>query len=354
MRDITILLSASGSPTIPGLVKCFKNNGERHIRLVGMDMSDDPTCKYFVDSFYKVPAATDPSYCDVAINICKKEKVDIYFPNISTEVSAVIKRKADFDSIGVKLSISNQKSIDIANNKLASYDFLSNAGITVPKYYPVHSISDFINGCRAMGYPDHPVCLKVVNESGSRGVRVIDDKRSRYDLFVHEKPNSIIVSFSDMLSILKEQKIIDEMMLVEYMPGNEFSVDILADHGKVLYEIGRENIVSLMSIAQESIVSKDEKAYETSKKIVEALEADGNFGFDFMRAEDGTAYLMDINPRITATVSVIAAAGVNLPYLRVKQLLGETLPKYHINYGTRLRRRYLETYVDSSGKLIEF
>ena len=142
-------------------------------------------------------------------------------------------------------------------------------------------------------------------------------------------------------------------MLVEYMPGNEYTVDLLADHGKVLYMAGRENVVSLMSIAQESIVAKIDSAYETSKAIVEALGLDGNIGFDFMKDANGTPVLMDINPRITATVSVIAAAGLNLPYLRVKQLLGEPLPECNIDYGTRLKRRYGEIYTDSKGQRIE-
>ena len=72
-----------------------------------------------------------------------------------------------------------------------------------------------------------------------------------------------------------------------------------------------------------------------------------------MKDANGTPVLMDINPRITATVSVIAAAGLNLPYLRIKQLLGEPLPECNIDYGTRLKRRYGEIYTDSKGQRIE-
>ena len=78
MRDLTILLSASGSPSIPGLVECFKKNGERNIRIVGMDMSEEPSAKYLVDKFYRVPAATSKDYVDIVLDICEKENVDIY------------------------------------------------------------------------------------------------------------------------------------------------------------------------------------------------------------------------------------------------------------------------------------
>ena len=352
LKDITILLSASGSPSMPGQLDCYRNNGERNIRIVGVDMSDEPSAKYMVDAFYHVPAATDPRYCDMILDICRKESVDIYFPNISAEVSAVVKRKSEFDEIGTLLSVADQKAVEIANNKLKTYDFLSTKGIPVPEYYGVHSVQDFIDGCKILGYPEKPVCLKIVDNSGSRGVRIIDAKKNRYQIFAHEKPNSFFTSYDDMLSILNSVEKIDEMMLVEYMPGNEYTVDLLAEKGKVLYMVGRENVVSLMSIAQESIVAKIDSAFDISTRIVEGLELDGNIGFDFMKNSDGVPVLMDINPRVTATVSVIAAAGVNLPYLRIKQLLGEELPKCDVDYGTRMKRRYGEIYTNSRGERV--
>lgn len=352
MKNITVLLSASSSPSMPGLINCLRNNGERKIKIVGVDMASDPSTQYIVDAFYKVPAATHPNYVDIILDICKKEKVDIYFPNISAEVSAVIERKREFDESNILLSVSNKKSIDISNNKLATYDFLKENGISVPKYYPIHSIGDFKVGCKLLGYPEKPVCLKIIDGSGSRGVRIIDSTKSRYQIFVNEKPNSFITSYNEMINTLKEADIWHEMLLVQYMPGNEYTVDLLADNGEVLFEVGRENVVSVMSIAQESILKYDQKAYEICEKIVNLLKMDGNIGFDFMRDFDGTPRLMDINPRITATVSVIAAGGVNLPYLRIKQLLGEALPELKPEYGTHLRRRYYEIYTDKEGKRV--
>lgn len=353
MKKLTILLSASGSSSMPGLIDCFRNNGERDIRIVGMDMHNEPSAKYLVDVFYHVPVATASEYVDVVLDICKKEKVDIYFPNISAEVIAVSKRKMEFERINTILSVSDQNRVVIANNKLKLYEFLKEKGINTPKFYGVHSLKEFEEGCRYLGYPEKPVCLKIVDGSGSRGVRIIDANRNRYQIFINEKPNSFFATYEDMLSILQEADDFHEMLLVEYLSGNEYTVDLLADHGKVQYVVGRENIVSLMSIAQESEVREDQDAYDMSESVVSSLELDGNIGFDFMRDSNGKAVLMDLNPRITATVSVIAAAGVNLPYLRVKQLLKEELPDITPAYGTRLKRRYGEIYTDNNGNRVE-
>lgn len=352
LKDITVLYSASNSPTSPGISMWNRKITERKVRSVGMDMTSDPSAKYMTDVFYRVPPATDKDYIDIVLDICRKEKVDIFIPGISAELPKIAERMDEFKELGVIVSISNQESIKIANNKLHTYQELEKVGIPVPKYYPVSSVEDFIEGCRHMGYPEKPVCLKIVEESGSRGVRIIDANKSRYEIYAHQKPNSFYTSYDDMLSILKSASHLDQMMLLEVMHGPEYTVDLLADKGKVLYIGGRENVESLMSIAQESVVKYDAHAYDVATRIVAHLKMDGNVGFDFMRNEAGEAVLMDINPRTTATLSVFAAAGMNLPYLRLKQLLGEELPEINLAYGTRVKRRYHETFTDANGNLL--
>lgn len=354
LRPITVLKSATSSPTMMGAKERYHNNPERDIRLIGVDMTSDPSAKYLVDVFYQVPPVTDDSYIDVILDICKKEHVDIYMPGISAEVTKVAARRDEFEELGVKLSISNLESVAIANNKLKSYMLLQEHGIPVPKFYGVHNVEDFIEGCKYMGYPEKPVCIKIVDGSGSRGVRIIDSTKSRYEIFVNEKPNSFYTSYEDMLSLLKSVPDLHEMMLVEYMHGPEFTVDALADKGKVLYIGGRENVISLMSIAMESVVKKDEKAEQIARDVISLLKMDGNVGFDFMRNDKEEPVLMDINPRITATVAIFAIAGMPLEYLRIKQLLGEPLPKCELIEGTRLRRRYGEIFTDPQGKIIKF
>ena len=354
-RDITVLMSASSSPSMPGMIKCFKNVKERNIRVVGVDMIDDPSAKFMVDAFYQVPAASAPNYADIMLDICKKEKVDVYFPNVSAEVSAVVARKDEFEALGVKLSVSNMESVAISNNKLKTYEALEKAGIPVPRYYGVHTVEDFVEGMKYMGYPEKPVCIKIVDGSGSRGVRIIDSTKSRSDIFVKEKPNSFYISYDDMLSMLQSApEPLHEMMLVECMHGPEFTVDLLAEKGKALYIVGRNNVDSLMSIAQASVLQYDELAYKVSEQVIDLLKMDGNVGFDFMRNDREEAVLMDINPRITATISIMAAGGVNLPYLRVKQLSGEALPARKPQFGTRIRRRYGEMFTDKDGNQIDF
>lgn len=104
-----------------------------------------------------------------------------------------------------------------------------------------------------------------------------------------------------------------------------------------------------MSIAQTSVVDKIDSAYQICEDIVTELNLDGNIGFDFMLDENGKPWLTDLNPRVTATIIIYAGAGLNLPYLRIKQLLGEELPEVHIKYGTKLMRKYRDILYNDNG-----
>lgn len=121
---------------------------------------------------------------------------------------------------------------------------------------------------------------------------------------------------------------------------------------KTLYIAGRRNTTSNLSIAQTSVVEKKDDAYKICQDITQALGLDGNIGFDFMLDENDDPWLTDLNPRITATIILYAGAGLNLPYLRVKQLLGETLPEVDIKYGTKLLRKYLDILYNTNGRII--
>ena len=354
MKNLTIMLTASGSQFAPGIIKCLKQNGERDITVIGGDMGNDPTNQYLVDKFYQIPAASDPNYAKAIAEICKKEKVDILLPQMSAELSPYLENMRLFEEIGTIVSMTRNEGVAIANNKLKLFQFMTKNEISTPQYRAVCTIDEFEKALCFLNYPDKAVCVKMTESSGSRGIRIIDANKSRYKLFAEEKPASFYITVDDMRETLLEADVFPELLLMECLEGDEYTIDLLADHGEVCYIAGRRNPVMLMSISQETILEHNEQAYEIATRIVNTLKLDGNIGMDFKFDASGCVHLLEINPRIDATVSVFAAGGLNLPYLRIKQLLGETLPEVHINYGVRLKRRYSEMFTDSEGRLVDW
>ena len=55
VRNVTVLVSASGAPGTAALLRALRENGERTVRLVGTDMGERAVGRHLCDAFHLVP-----------------------------------------------------------------------------------------------------------------------------------------------------------------------------------------------------------------------------------------------------------------------------------------------------------
>ena len=340
MRDVTVLITACGNVYMPGTAASIKNNGERNVRLIGADMNHDDTILQMFDQYYQVPRGDDPGYAAALLDICIKEHVDVVIPIMSVELETLAQHEAQFREAGVVLSISNMESLRIANNKLALFEYMQANDIPVPKFRPVNTVADVDPAIAHIGVP---VVFKTTEGSGSRGMRIIDPSKSRFDILFHEKPTSAYVTLQDFKETLQEGDM-PGMLAMEYLPGHEYTVDMMCENGKVFYSLCRRGLNVQTSIILDGIVEEKPEIIRLCNQVAEKLKLTGNIGFDVKERADGTPVIMECNPRATAGVSEFTASGVNLLYLNIKRCLGEPLPELTPRYGVVMKRRYQEMY----------
>ena len=341
-KQLNVLITAAGNVFMPGTSACLKNNGEREIRLVGADMSRDESILQMFDAAYQVPRGNDPAYIDALLDICRNESIDVLLPIMSVELPALAENRARFEAIGTKVSVSDCEALAIANNKRKLFDFLTENSLPCAKYSTVHTIDELKDAAERLGYPERRVCVKATEGSGSRGFRILDESVSRFEAFLNEKPTSGIVRMQEFLSVLEEAESFPELLVMEYLPGTEYSVDLLADEGESLVTCCRKSLRMENSIMLEAEIVNNQAVIDLCEQTTRRLGLDGNIGFDIKERADGTPIIMECNPRLTAGVPYFALAGANLPYLCVKKLLGEELPTVKLNDGCIIRRRWQE------------
>ena len=342
MREVTVLITACGNVYMPGTAASVKNNGERNIRLIGADMNHDDTILQMFDQYYQVPRGDDPNYAAAILEICRKEHVDVVIPIMSVELETLAKNEAMFREAGVVLSVSDLEPLKIANNKLELLNFMKENGIPCARFCEVNSVGDVDKALEQVGVP---VVFKATEGSGSRGMRIIDPSKSRFDILFHEKPTSAYVTLQDFKETLQEGDM-PQMLAMEYLPGHEYTVDMLCEKGKVLYSLCRRGLNVQTSIILDGVVEDKPEIIQLCNQVAEKLKLTGNIGFDVKERADGTPVIMECNPRATAGVSEFAASGVNLLYLNIKRCLGEPLPELTPKYGVIMKRRYMEMYSD--------
>lgn len=189
---------------------------------------------------------------------------------------------------------------------------------------------------------DNAVCVKATELSRSSGIRIIRPGVSKFDVLFGEKPNSFYTTMNDLLATQREKDTMPEMMAMEYLPDMEGSVDLIAENGKILYMAYRESTVNLHSMPQAGELKDNTEAYVIAEKVIAALGLTGIADLDFKNDANEHPVLMEINPRIAVTMRIFKESGLNLPYLRIKNLIGEELPNVCTKYVIKMKKRYLK------------
>jgi len=349
MKNITVLITGAGAPGAPGIIKSLRLVKERKIRIVGVDMDKNSVGFAMVDKFYLVPPAERKNFIPEVLRVAKREKVKVIIPLVTRELLKFAKNKEEFEKAGIKVSISGPEPLRIANNKYLLMKYCSENGIPVPIFRLVKNYRQFKEAVYALGYPGENVCFKPPISNGLRGFRVLTEKLDRLNLLMKEKPHNVLTTFKEIEEVLKEAKPFPELIVMEYLPGEEYSVDVLADKGKAIIIIPRLREKIKMGISFVGVAMRDKEIIDYSKRIVETLRLNGNIGFQFKRDRDGVPKIIECNPRTQGTIVLCTAAGANLVYLAAKLALGEKIKKPKIKWGTKMIRYWEEIYYDKRG-----
>lgn len=325
------------------LIRALRNNYDgEEFHVVGIDCNEDALLRDGVDAGYVVPRITEPDYLPTVLHICEKENVNIIFPYITAELPIMAENKSYFEDRGIKVSISSPEAIKMANDKVALAKLFPEY---MPKQTIVHNALDCIAFATSVGYPNKLICCKLPNMCGGVGFSVVDEVRGR-DITLFNKFGMSRFITLGMLTELVENT--DEtVILQEYEEGTDCSICGLADNGVLLHALGFEGLAMAYGSAMIARIITNESAIAITRKVVEVTGIDGNFCCDFILKDDGSVVLLEVNPRLTGTLPFIAEAGMNLPYMRVAQLLGKDVSgdeNIHVNYGLRMNKRYESEY----------
>ena len=177
-----------------------------------------------------------------------------------------------------------------------------------------------------MGFPRSTVCYKPMISSGSRGFRVIKNDIDYEEYLFKQKPDSKYINIDFLVESMKKCKNIPEMMLMEYVSGDLYNVNVLAKKGKVLYSVAGKMLDFGLGNTTRCKIENNIEVLKYCERITKLLELDGNIGFEVAYTSENVLKLIEINIRVQGQIFSSTLAGVNFPYLELKYKLGEELP----------------------------
>lgn len=347
-KPIKILMTGAGAPGGPGIFNCLQQDSSFNI--TAADADANAAGKYKTGLFEKIPLAGDPDYIHAVLAVCKKRNINIILPLVTRELIPLAKAEKEFIAAGIKLPLSPLASLEIANDKGRLYQFLEWRGIAVPGYKIIDgnapdAVVQFSNSVKELGYPGKAVCFKPSVSNGSRGFRIIDASADEAAILFQHKPTSVYTSFENAVRILSAASF-PELLISEYLPGEEYSVDCLANRGEAVLIVPRLRKKMINGISVEGEFVNDESIIRYCTAIIRELQLHGNIGIQVKRSAAGRFLILEINPRVQGSISAGLGAGINLPVLAIKQEMGlPILPdELTVKWGTKFSRHWQEAF----------
>jgi carbamoyl-phosphate synthase large subunit len=355
LRSIRVFITGAGAPGAPGIIKSLRKVTERKIEIFGGDAKPENSVGAgLLDKIFQIPFPESSDFIKKVLQICLNEKVDIIIPLVTRELLTFAANKKLFMENGISVSVSDPEPLTVANNKYLLMKFCSENKIPVPAFHLVKSVTEFRTAARMLGYPGEKICFKPPVSNGLRGFRVIEDSQDRLFSLINEKPNNIYIGFDEFISICNSGHSFPELIVMEYLPGEEYSVDVLVNNGRFISAIPRSRDHIKMGISFVGTVVKDQEIIDFSRKVVEGLKLHGNIGLQFKRDKNGRPKIIESNPRVQGTIVLCTAAGENMVYEAVKIGLGEKTAAPQINWGVKMIRYWEELFLDKNGYKIDF
>jgi predicted ATP-grasp superfamily ATP-dependent carboligase len=133
-------------------------------------------------------------------------------------------------------------------------------------------------------------------------------------------------------------------MVQEYVGGDGAGCFFLIREGRVLARFQHRRLRDKNPTGSGSClrvsVEPDEALMAASEKLLRSMGWDGLAMVEFKVAADGTAYLMEVNPRPWGSMQLAVEAGVDFPLLWYRVTIGEE-PEPVLNYQAGVQCRYL-------------
>lgn len=339
MKQTTIIQTCIGGVFSLDLVRAMQLDPDLNLRIIGVDGNPNIENRFFLDQFYPVPLAkTEPEhYISCMLELCRKEDVQYILAGSDEEAYELSKYKTQFSDNGVECIVEQTETIELIRNKWKVLDVLAQQDIVVPKVYDLGKPFSLKQIAEELGYPDHKFIIKPKEGRGSRGFMIVDAQINRFQ-YLNESRGSGLGNMDAVNEKLNAMDSTQSLMAMEYLPGEMYDVDCLAKEGSPICVLPRKREWDdpYSPSNQGCRIEKNAEMINTIETVCRALQINYIVDMDCGTGYDGKPKIFEINPRMSGSIASSLAAGINLPAVLIRRLLGMPIPNLTFESGGRM------------------
>jgi predicted ATP-grasp superfamily ATP-dependent carboligase len=262
-------------------------------------------------------AAAEPvGFVDALAEAVARERTCVVVPCSDASVQLVWEHADRL--CGAAVMGGDRRSALLAIDKFRTLQAAERVGFPTPAWRAPSTMAEADSSLAELGLP----CVVKPRHSYAWNGRSL---RHRRHVFVrsHEELPAALAAGADADGKLP--------ILQAYVPGRALSVSAVLSRGKILATVAREAL-SFHPVAGGTSVWKrtiglDDVGVREALTLLVDIGYEGLAEVEYQVGDDGVPRLMEIGPRPHGWVALACAAGVDLPLVAARALIGEALPQ---------------------------
>lgn len=318
------MLTCVGSQVSPSVIEALRNHPCHRIRVVGVDgrKRELAVGAQFVDKYFQVPMGHEPGYADAIEEIVRHEKVKVILPGSDEEALSLSKERDRLSAEGCVVACSDYDVTRLAVDKYELMSTLRTSGVMTTDFFAFGSLEELRENAERLGFPARPFVIKPRRSRGGRGFRVVHESFDPYESFL--SGDNTVIDFESLLRIFEKAKDkLKDFFVMDYLPGRKYSADCLVRDGTIKAVVMRNKIFPVGSPTQIADIVFDEDLVAYAVSIAKVLKFNYFVQFEIGRDGGGQPKLIEVNPRLDATLPICLGIGINFYHEIVRHALGE-------------------------------
>ena len=306
--------------------------GRRNLTVAGLDTSRHApafSSRWCTHGFVSSGAHGTDAYLNDLEQVLDRTGARILIPAHDGTIALLRRHRARLER-RVRIALANETAMTISVNKEQTLAIAKRLGIAVPASVSVATADDVPRALKDVGLP------AVVKPSESwigaegQGTRVV---------------SRLVTTPEEAFRAVSEHTRFGGVTLFQpFIPGRREAVSFLYANGQVYARsaqwakrtnppLGGDSVLR-QSIAVPADIG------DQAERLVREIDLDGYSEVEFRRDGNGVPYLMEINPRLSASVEMAVRSGVDFPFLVYEWASGEPIDQVD-RYRTGGWMRYL-------------
>lgn len=244
---------------------------------------------------------------------------------------AVIRKHREEIERRTAVALAKDAALEIAIDKKQTLELAEQLGVGVPRGVVVKAADEVSAAIHEIGLPAVVKPIESWLWGEQQGVRLIC---------------KLVTTAEEAREAVEELTLYGGSVLFQqFLSGKREAVSFLYAKGEVYARFAQwakrmQPPLGGTSVFRQSIAVPQDIG-EQAEQLVRAIDLEGYSEVEFRRDSEGKPYIMEINPRLSASVEVAVRAGVDFPYLLYQWARGERLERV-TSYRTGGWMRYLE------------